>query len=122
MCPLYQEGSKFIIPWKSLVNEHDALYGWDLVFLAKLPSSSIKRDGQICYRADKNLEATIAATLLPFELVVLGVSCPRGAKADQLGRDVGETPLQPSGALPPKITGENRLVITFQLCLFFSMV
>lgn len=137
MCPLQQEGSKFTIPWTNLVHKHDALYGWDLIFLVKLPLSSISRDGQIfrlllClifasdflnfYSADKNLEATIAATLLPFELVVLGVSCPRGAKADQLGRDVGETPLQPSGALPPKITGENRLVVTFQLCPFFYMV
>lgn len=128
--PCISRGNKFTIPWTSLVDEHAASYGWDLIFLAKLPPSSVGRDGQICrlllrpifflhfYSADKSLEATIAATLLPFELVVLGVSCPRGAEADQLGRDVGETPLQPSGALPPKITRENRPVLTFQL--FFN--
>lgn len=65
------------------------------------------------HSAEKILEATIAATLLPFELVVFGVSCPCGAKADQLGCDVGETPLQSSGALPPKITVENRFTLTF---------
>lgn len=131
--PCISRGNKFTIPWTSLVDEHAASYGWDLIFLAKLPPSSVGRDGQICrlllrlifflhfYSADKSLEATIAATLLPFELVVLGVSCPRGAEADQLGRDVGETPLQPSGALPPKITRENRPVLTFQLCLFFTI-
>lgn len=52
-------------------------------------------------------EPTIGANFFPFELVVFGVSRPRGAKADQLGCDVGKTPLQPSGALPPQITKRN---------------
>lgn len=51
-------------------------------------------------------EHTIGATFLPFQFVVFGVSCPSGTKADQLSCDVGETPLQPSGALPPKITSK----------------
>lgn len=50
---------------------------------------------------------TIGATFLPFKLVVFSVSGPCGAKADQLSCDVGETPLQPSGALPPKITSKT---------------
>lgn len=58
--------------------------------------------------ADENLEHTIGATFLPFELVILSVSRPCGAKADQLSRDVGETPLQPPGALPPNMTVDRR--------------
>lgn len=47
---------------------------------------------------------SIGATLLPFELVVFSVSRPYRAKAHQLSCDVGQTPLQTSGALFPKIT------------------
>lgn len=46
---------------------------------------------------------TVGATLLPFELVVLGVPRPRGAKAHQLGCDVGETPLQTPWTLLPHV-------------------
>lgn len=47
---------------------------------------------------------SIGAAFFPFELVVLGVSCPSGTEAHQLRCDVGKTPLQTSGALLPKVT------------------
>lgn len=50
---------------------------------------------------------TIGATFLPFELVIFSVSCPSGAEAHQLSCDVGQTPLQTSGTLLPKITDDK---------------
>lgn len=51
-----------------------------------------------------NLLQTIGAIFLPFDLVIFSMSCPHGAKTDQLSCDVSETPLQTSGALFPKTT------------------
>lgn len=63
---------------------------------------------------------TTGAALLPFQLVVFGVSCPRGAKAHQLGRDVGETPLQTPGTLLPHVAvGRERPVRTATSVRFF---
>lgn len=59
------------------------------------------------------MQPTIWATFLPFELVVLSVPCPSRAEAHQLSCDVCEAPLQASGALLPKITGERK-----QCCLY----
>lgn len=63
--------------------------------------------GRDCLNERMNIQHTIGATLLPFELVVFSVSRPSGAKAHQLSCDVGETPLQTSGALLPEVTGDK---------------
>lgn len=55
-----------------------------------------------------NTQHTVGAPLLPFELVVFGVSCPGGAEAHQLRCDVSETPLETPGALLPQITAERH--------------
>lgn len=74
----------------------------------------------------KTLLRTVGATFLPFELVVFGVSCPRGAETHQLSCDVSETPLQTSGALLPQITVQKQQITVFNFFIltfsFFILV